>query len=147
MARGPKKHMKRLNAPKHWMLDKLGGTWVRYTTTGAANRYNRTEPSQDAACQRHTTIDRMLTCDEFCLSTAALCSRHRARCYSILRRTVVLFIAADRIDAAPLRCMLDYLTGSTLRCASSTLRRCYPSCRLLVRLLVRTSFASAFRSR
>jgi small subunit ribosomal protein S4e len=29
MARGPKKHMKRLNAPKHWMLDKLGGTWVR----------------------------------------------------------------------------------------------------------------------
>jgi len=28
MARGPKKHMKRLNAPKHWMLDKLGGTWV-----------------------------------------------------------------------------------------------------------------------
>lgn len=30
MARGPKKHMKRLNAPKHWMLDKLGGTWVRW---------------------------------------------------------------------------------------------------------------------
>jgi len=28
MARGPKKHMKRLNAPKHWMLDKLGGTWA-----------------------------------------------------------------------------------------------------------------------
>lgn len=30
MARGPKKHMKRLNAPKHWMLDKLGGTWVSH---------------------------------------------------------------------------------------------------------------------
>ena len=28
MARGPKHHLKRLNAPKHWMLDKLGGTWV-----------------------------------------------------------------------------------------------------------------------
>lgn len=28
-ARGPKKHLKRLNAPKHWMLDKLGGIWVR----------------------------------------------------------------------------------------------------------------------
>jgi small subunit ribosomal protein S4e len=28
MARGPIKHLKRLNAPKHWMLDKLGGTWV-----------------------------------------------------------------------------------------------------------------------
>ncbi|TQD82603.1 hypothetical protein C1H46_031801 [Malus baccata] len=24
MARGLKKHLKRLNAPKHWMLDKLG---------------------------------------------------------------------------------------------------------------------------
>ncbi|CAH2042035.1 unnamed protein product [Thlaspi arvense] len=28
MARGLKKHMKRLNAPKHWMLDKLGGAFV-----------------------------------------------------------------------------------------------------------------------
>jgi RS4NT (NUC023) domain len=30
MPRGPKKHLKRLNAPKHWMLDKLGGVFVRY---------------------------------------------------------------------------------------------------------------------
>ncbi|CAN6569015.1 unnamed protein product [Malus baccata var. baccata] len=29
MARGLKKHLKRLNAPKHWMLDKLGGAFVR----------------------------------------------------------------------------------------------------------------------
>jgi hypothetical protein len=29
MARGIKKHLKRLNAPKHWMLDKLGGVFVR----------------------------------------------------------------------------------------------------------------------
>lgn len=29
MVRGPKKHLKRLNAPKHWMLDKLGGIFVR----------------------------------------------------------------------------------------------------------------------
>jgi len=28
MARGPKKHMKRLNAPKHWMLSKMDGIWV-----------------------------------------------------------------------------------------------------------------------
>ena len=28
MTRGPKKHMKRLNAPSHWMLDKLGGIFV-----------------------------------------------------------------------------------------------------------------------
>lgn len=27
-ARGLKKHLKRLNAPKHWMLDKLGGAFV-----------------------------------------------------------------------------------------------------------------------
>jgi RS4NT (NUC023) domain len=30
MARGIKKHLKRLNAPKHWMLDKLGGVFVRF---------------------------------------------------------------------------------------------------------------------
>ncbi|CAN6696262.1 unnamed protein product [Malus baccata var. baccata] len=29
MARGLKKHLKRLNAPKHWMLDKLGGAFVK----------------------------------------------------------------------------------------------------------------------
>jgi hypothetical protein len=28
MARGPKKHLKRLAAPSHWMLDKLGGVFV-----------------------------------------------------------------------------------------------------------------------
>ena len=28
MARGLKKHLKRLNAPKHWMLDKLGGAFA-----------------------------------------------------------------------------------------------------------------------
>ncbi|KAG2286482.1 hypothetical protein Bca52824_046086 [Brassica carinata] len=26
---GLKKHMKRLNAPKHWMLDKLGGAFYK----------------------------------------------------------------------------------------------------------------------
>jgi small subunit ribosomal protein S4e len=34
MVRGPKKHMKRLNAPSHWMLDKLGGIFVS-SLTGA----------------------------------------------------------------------------------------------------------------
>jgi len=34
MARGPKKHLKRLAAPKHWMLDKLGGTWAPRPSTG-----------------------------------------------------------------------------------------------------------------
>jgi len=34
MARGPKKHLKRLNAPKHWMLDKLSGKWAPRPSTG-----------------------------------------------------------------------------------------------------------------
>jgi len=34
LARGPIKHLKRLNAPKHWMLDKLGGTWAPRPSTG-----------------------------------------------------------------------------------------------------------------
>jgi small subunit ribosomal protein S4e len=34
MARGPKRHLKRLNAPKHWMLSKLGGTWAPRPSTG-----------------------------------------------------------------------------------------------------------------
>ncbi|KAJ1936643.1 40S ribosomal protein S4, partial [Linderina macrospora] len=33
-ARGPKKHMKRLNAPKHWMLDKLTGTYAPKPSAG-----------------------------------------------------------------------------------------------------------------
>ncbi|KAJ1919667.1 40S ribosomal protein S4 [Mycoemilia scoparia] len=34
MARGPKKHMKRLAAPKHWMLDKLTGTYAPKPSPG-----------------------------------------------------------------------------------------------------------------
>lgn len=34
MARGPRKHLKRLNAPKHWMLSKLGGTWAPRPSQG-----------------------------------------------------------------------------------------------------------------
>uniref|UniRef100_A0A7S1CP93 40S ribosomal protein S4 n=1 Tax=Bicosoecida sp. CB-2014 TaxID=1486930 RepID=A0A7S1CP93_9STRA len=34
MARGPKKHLKRLHAPKHWMLDKMGGIWAPRPATG-----------------------------------------------------------------------------------------------------------------
>jgi len=32
--RGPKKHLKRLNAPKHWMLSKLGGIYAPRPSTG-----------------------------------------------------------------------------------------------------------------
>ncbi|KAK4710801.1 hypothetical protein R3W88_005314 [Solanum pinnatisectum] len=34
MARGLKKHLKWLNAPKHWMLDKLGGAFVPKPSSG-----------------------------------------------------------------------------------------------------------------
>merc|ERR1712093_654132 len=34
MPRGPKKHLKRLNAPAHWMLDKMGGTWAPKPSAG-----------------------------------------------------------------------------------------------------------------
>ncbi len=32
--RGPKKHLKRLNAPKHWMLDKMGGIYAPKPSCG-----------------------------------------------------------------------------------------------------------------
>jgi len=34
MARGPKKHLKRLHAPHHWMLGKLDGIWAPRPSTG-----------------------------------------------------------------------------------------------------------------
>ncbi|XVF23291.1 hypothetical protein REPUB_Repub13aG0024200 [Reevesia pubescens] len=34
MARGLKKHLKRLNAPRHWMLDKLGGAFAPEPSSG-----------------------------------------------------------------------------------------------------------------
>jgi len=34
MARGPKKHLKRITAPKSWMLDKVGGTWAPRPSQG-----------------------------------------------------------------------------------------------------------------
>jgi len=34
MTRGPKKHLKRLNAPKHWMLSKLGGIYAPRPSSG-----------------------------------------------------------------------------------------------------------------
>jgi len=34
MPRGPKKHLKRIAAPKHWMLDKLGGVFAPRPSSG-----------------------------------------------------------------------------------------------------------------
>ena len=36
MVRGPKKHLKRLNAPKSWMLDKLTGVFAPKPAPGAS---------------------------------------------------------------------------------------------------------------
>ena len=38
MSAGPKKHLKRLNAPKHWMLDKLSGIFVSCSRRGRSQR-------------------------------------------------------------------------------------------------------------
>ena len=32
--RGVRKHQKRLSAPKHWMLSKVGGIWATKPSTG-----------------------------------------------------------------------------------------------------------------
>ena len=34
MGRGPKKHQKRLSAPKHWLLDKLSGSYAPKASPG-----------------------------------------------------------------------------------------------------------------
>jgi len=34
MPRGPKKHLKRINAPKHWNLGKMGGVWAPKPSAG-----------------------------------------------------------------------------------------------------------------
>jgi len=34
MARGPRKHLKRLNVPKHWMLSKMDGIWAPRPSQG-----------------------------------------------------------------------------------------------------------------
>ena len=34
MPRGPKKHLKRLNAPRHWNLGKMGGVWAPKPSPG-----------------------------------------------------------------------------------------------------------------
>lgn len=34
MTRGPKKHLKRITAPRHWMLDKLSGMWAPKPSAG-----------------------------------------------------------------------------------------------------------------
>ncbi len=34
MARGPKKHLKRMNTPRSWLLSKLGGIYATRPSTG-----------------------------------------------------------------------------------------------------------------
>lgn len=79
MARGPKRHMKRLAAPSHWMLDKLSGVWAPKPSTGPhkqreclplivllRNRLkyalNYTE-SKKILIQRLVKVDQKIRCD------------------------------------------------------------------------------------
>lgn len=73
MPRGPKKHLKRLNAPKNWMLDKLGGVFAPKPSPGphksreclplAIVLRNRLKYAltykevKDILMQRHVTVD------------------------------------------------------------------------------------------
>lgn len=34
MARGPKKHLKRINTPRSWLLSKIGGIYATRPSTG-----------------------------------------------------------------------------------------------------------------
>jgi len=43
MVRGPKKHLKRINAPKSWMLDKLGGIFATKPSQGP-HKYRESMP-------------------------------------------------------------------------------------------------------
>lgn len=73
MARGPKKHLKRMYAPKSWMLDKLTGHWAPRPSTGPHKlreclpltillrnrlRYALTNKEVQSICmQRHIKVD------------------------------------------------------------------------------------------
>ena len=56
--RGTKKHLKRLNAPKHWMLDKLGGIFVRGETRHGDPREKKGRPPPSAVEPRARMQDR-----------------------------------------------------------------------------------------
>jgi len=85
MARGPKKHLKRLNAPKSWMLSKLGGVWAP-------------RPSQGPHKLRE------------CLPLS-LILRNRLK-YALTRREVIIITARRlvRVDGK-IRTDLNYPTG------------------------------------
>ena len=45
MARGPKHHLKRVNAPKHWMLGKMDGAFAPRPSTGPVSYTHLTLPT------------------------------------------------------------------------------------------------------
>ncbi|KAF9590613.1 hypothetical protein IFM89_035931 [Coptis chinensis] len=59
MARGLKKHLKRLNAPHHWMLDKLGGAFApKPSSVPLKNREVLAFDSHPA--KQHTEVSRFM---------------------------------------------------------------------------------------
>ena len=73
MVRGPKKHLKRLNAPSHWMLDKLGGIFVSHLTSRVSSKHRMRQSWMNYSCMNaqwcsvrclaclHTAIDHPAT--------------------------------------------------------------------------------------
>ncbi|RWW73708.1 hypothetical protein BHE74_00018403 [Ensete ventricosum] len=60
-ARGLKKHLKRLNAPKHWMLDKLGGAFLSEYQLKYALTYREVIA---ILMQRHVMVDGKVRTDK-----------------------------------------------------------------------------------
>ncbi|PPD87952.1 hypothetical protein GOBAR_DD15140 [Gossypium barbadense] len=56
-ARGLKKHLKRLNAPRHWMLDKLGGAFAPKPSSGP-------HKSRECLPLRHVMVDGKVRTDK-----------------------------------------------------------------------------------
>ncbi|VAH02338.1 unnamed protein product [Triticum turgidum subsp. durum] len=63
MARGLKKHLKRLNAPSHWMLDKLGGAFAPKPSSGP-HKARECLPLILILMQRHIMVDGKVRTDK-----------------------------------------------------------------------------------
>jgi len=85
MARGPKKHMKRIDAPRGWMLSKLGGTWAPRPSTG---------PHKMRECL-----------------PVSLALRNRLK-YALTRREVVMIVMRRLVEVdGKIRTDINYPTG------------------------------------
>jgi len=85
MARGPKKHLKRINAPRHWLLSKLGGTWAPRPSTG---------PHKMRECL-----------------PISLCLRNRLK-YALTRREIMMIVMRRLVEVdGKVRTDINYPSG------------------------------------